>query len=382
MIDERYSLMRGGMVYRLMRADRLERTERPLAPWVALALLIIVLVPVGMLAARDGTLVGGVQVPLLRDYTVWARFVLCMPLLVLAAPLADERLWRAQRHLGQLVEPQDHDRFMQGLQGIRRWRDSVWPELLLFAIAVASAFTAPPLDVYVKVTSWRFDGEGSTAAGLWLNFVGMPLFRFLVLLWLWRQLLWICLLWQFARVRLALHAAHPDGCAGLSFLGFAQASFIVLPLMGALLVTGSLAMEVEYLQATLHSLRYVLLGYIVLGVAIMVAPLLLLSPRLAAIKRASLLAYGALGTDCAEQFENKWLGRARGGAAPILEAGDSSALADLTGVYATVNGMSTVPLQRFVLIQFALAASAPLLPVVLLTMPIDELLDKLLSSLI
>lgn len=378
-MDERYSLLRGGPIYRL---SRIGGSDRLSAPLIAGALLAIALVPAAIMTVLNGTLLGGVAMPFVRDYTVWTRFLLAMPLLVLAAPMADERLWRALHHLRSLVQPHDHERFESTVARLRRWRDSSLPELTLFAIAVAASFLAPQLPLYQHVENWRVDANGLTPAGLWIHWVGTPVFRFLYFLWLWRLLLWICLLARFARLDLALHAAHPDGRGGLAFLGFAQTAFIVLPLAGGLLVGGSCAVEIEYLDTTLHSLRFVLLGYVVLALGMMMAPLLLLTPRLTALKRAGLFAYGALGTDCTEEFEQKWLGRARGDAAPIIEAGDPSALADLTGVYSTVSGMVTVPVQRFVLIQFLFACIAPLLPLVLLVMPVDELLEKLFSTLV
>lgn len=381
MSDDRFSLLLGGPLYRMSQASGLHRTRTPLAVVVAISLIVIVLVPMMIAAALEGTLMRGVQVPLLRDYIIAARFLIAVPVLVLAAPIADDRLWRAVQHLRDLVEPEDHERFKAGLKRIERWRNSVWPQLLMFAIAVAISYFVPIVGLHDEISDWRGDANGLSNAGLWLVWVGNPVFRFIGMLWLWLLLLWVCLLWKFSRLHLALHAAHPDGRGGLAFLGYAQAAFIPLPMVGGVLLAGTLAMDVLYHDAGLRELRVVMIGSVVISVAFVIAPLLLLTPRLAELKRNSLLAYGALGTDCSEEFESKWLGRARGDASPILEAGDSSALVDLTGVYATVSGMSVVPMQRFILFQFLLAAALPLLPVVLMRMPVNELLKKLLSVL-
>jgi len=381
-MDERFSLMRGGLLYRLTHAGGAAWTERAYAPWVAFMLLMIVLVPVVVLCAIDGRLFGGVAVPLVRDYTVWARFAIAMPALVLAAPLADERMWRSLGHLRNLVQPDDHAKFERALAKVRRWRDSAWPELILFAIALAGVFAAPTLPLYDHATSWRNDGVQLTPAGSWLAWVGFPVFRFLALLWLWRFVLWVCLLARFSRLDLALHAAHPDGCGGVGFLGYAHASFLVMPFVSGLLVAGSCAVEVQHLAVPLRSMQLLLAGYVVIAIAVLLAPLLLLTPRLAALKRNSLLAYGALGTDTSEEFEHRWLGRPRREAAPILDGGDPSALADLTAVYATASRMGTVPVQRWILLQFIGATVFPLLPLMLLVMPLDQLLQKLFSMLV
>ena len=381
-MDERYSLMRGGLLYRITHAGGVAWTEPASAPWVAFALVVVVLGPVVVFCAMDHRLLGGVAVPLARDYTVWARFFIAMPALVLAAPLADERMWRSLGHLRNLVQTDDHANFERALAKLRRWRDSVWPELLLFALAIAGIFAAPTLPLYDHATSWRNDGAQLTPAGLWLSWVGFPVFRFLALLWLWRFVLWVCLLARFSRLDLALHAAHPDGCGGVGFLGYAHASFLVMPVVSGLLVAGSCAVEVEHLGVQLRSLHMLLGGYVVIAIAIMLAPLLLLTPKLAALKRNSLLAYGALGTDSSEEFENRWLGRARRAAAPILDGGDASAPAGLTPLSATRGRMGPVPVQRWMLLEVVGATLLPLLPLLLLVMPMDELLGKLFSMLV
>lgn len=381
-MDERLSLMRGGLLYRLSHAGGVAWTARAYAPWIAGALLLIVLLPVVVLSAVDGRLLRGVSVPLLRDYNVWARFVLALPMLILAAPLADERMWRSLEHLRNLVEPGDNANFERALATLRRLRDSPWPELILFALAIGASFGAPSLPLYEQATNWRNDGAQFTRAGAWLWWVGFPVFRFLAFLWLWRFVLWVVLLTRFSRLNLSLHASHPDGCGGVGFLGYAHAAFLVMPLVASLLVAGSCAVEVKYLGVPFASLHMLLGGYAVLVLGVMLAPLLLLTPKLAALKRNSLLAYGALGTDSSEEFEHRWLGLARRKAAPILDGGDPSALADLTAVYATASSMGTVPVQRWILLQFIGATGIPLLPLGLLVMPLEDLVRKLFSMLV
>ncbi|MFC3550215.1 hypothetical protein ACFOLC_04225 [Lysobacter cavernae] len=381
-MDDSYSLLRGGPAFRLTRAVGLHREGVPTALLLTFALLLIVLVPMVVATAAKGTLTGGVQIPLFSDPTVIARFLIAMPLLVLAAPAADERIWHTVQRLRNMVAPEAQERFDAVLQRLRGWRDANLPEIGLFVLAVAGSFLAQPLGLHDAVSDWRTEGQGLSLAGQWLVWVGMPVFRFLNLLWLWRLGLWVFLLWQYARMELSLHAAHPDGRGGLAFLGYAQRAFAVLALVGGLLLAGSCVEQVLYYGATLGSLKFLMGGYVVLVMVLLVAPLLLLSRQLLMLKQAGLLTYGALGTDCSERFEEKWLGRTRGAGAPILEAGDSSALTDLTGVYGTVNGMSVVPFDRNLLISLTVAAASPLLAVVLVSTSVDEIITKLLSILV
>ncbi|MDR7098119.1 hypothetical protein J2X04_000466 [Lysobacter niabensis] len=381
MKDDSYSLLRGGPAYRLTRAAGLHRRGVPTAAVIAMGLLLIVLAPMIAATAVDGTLFGNrVRIPLLLDYTIGARFLIAMPLLVLAAPAADARLWLVVKHFRKLIPHEEQERFEAVLDRVRHWRDATLPELLLFALAIAGALlTAPVLDVHEGISNWRSTTAGLSTAGLWQMWVAIPVVRFIGLLWLWRLVLWTYLLARLTRIPLDLHAAHPDGCGGLGFLGYAQQAFAPLALFGSVLLAGSFADQLLYFGQTLPGLKYLMGGYVVFAVVLLTSPLLLLTPRLLRLKHGSLLAYSVLGTDCTENFEKKWLGRAPGGGAPILEAGDPSALADLTAVHATASRMSVVPFSRDTPIAFAIAAAAPMLPVVLITMSIDDFLGKLFS---
>jgi len=83
MKDDSYSLLRGGPAYRLTRAAGLHRRGVPTAAVIAMGLLLIVLAPMIAATAVDGTLFGNrVRIPLLLDYTIGARFLIAMPLLV------------------------------------------------------------------------------------------------------------------------------------------------------------------------------------------------------------------------------------------------------------------------------------------------------------
>ena len=381
MEDDSYSLLRGGLAFRTTRAVGLHRKGVPTAVVIAIVLLLIALAPMLAAAAADGTLFGNrVRIPLLHDYTIAARFLIVMPLLVLAAPAADARILRVVKHLRTLVPPEQQERFDAILVRVRRWRDATLPELLLFVLAVAAAlFTTPVLDAHEGVSNWRSTADGLSTSGLWQTWVAIPVVRFISLLWLWRLALWVYLLWRFSRIPLDLHAAHPDGRGGLGFLGYAQQAFAPMAFAGGATLAGAFVDQLLYFGETLDGLKYLMGGYVVFAVVLLTAPLLLLSPRLLRLKHANVLRFGTLGTDCAANFEKKWIGHERGEGAPILESGDASALADFTAVHATVSRMVVVPFARDTPIAFAISAAVPMLPVPLVSMSVDQLLGKLLS---
>lgn len=382
MIDDSFSLMRGGLVYRALHLLGIVKAGKHTTPLVAVLLTTLAMLPVILATGLDGTLHGNaVMTPLLRDYTVIARFLIVVPLLILVAPRMDELLRESIAYIPEsgLVHPDNRGQFDKVIAKVVGLRNSNTPETICLLIALLPLLLdQPAFGMLAGVSDWRIDPDGSRSfASLWLQVVAAPVFRFVGLIWLWRLALWTYLLWRLSRIELDLHPAHPDGAAGLSFLGLAQTRFSVLAFAGGLLVAGHAIDHVLYLDATLHSLRFVLITYVVCAVAVLIAPLIVMCPRLLTVKRIGLMTYGRLGHINMHAFDQRWL-RTRGKDEPImLETSDPSAVADFSAAYDTIRNMAVVPITRFNLLSIALAAVVPIIPVFFVAMPMDEIFQKL-----
>jgi len=388
MDQDHYSLMRGGLVHRLLHASGALHGTSRLSLWLALGIVLITLGPMSVLAALAGTLwPAPPSMSLLGDNATLARLLLAMPLLVLAAPRSDALLRNALRQLthASLVHPRRQAKLEATLASIRRWRDSWLPEALCLLIAWAPPlFGSDTVSLLPGVADWRLDQRTLTAAGRWYEWVGVPLFRLVALLWLWRFVLWVCLLWRLPRTGLVLHAEHPDGAGGLAFLGMAQERFAILALAGGVLLAGACINHMQYLDGSLYSLRHLLAGYVIGATLLLVAPLLLLMPVMLRAKRHALYRFDALGNRAATVFDQRWQRTVQGAAAgdSLLDHGDASAFADFSGVYKGLSSMAVLPLNRWNVLWIALHAIVPLLPLVLLAMSVDELAQKLIGILV
>ena len=386
--QDHYSLMRGGLVHRLLHASGALHGTSRLSLWIALGIVLITLVPMLLLAARAGTLwPAPPAMSLLGDYATLARLLLAVPLLVLAAPHSDALLRNAFRQLthASLVHPRHQGKLEALLATVRRWRDSWLPEALCVMIAWSPLlFGSNMVSLLPGIADWRLDQGSLTAAGRWYEWVGVPLFRLLALLWLWRFVLWTFLLWRLPRSGLVLHAEHPDGAGGLGFLGMAQERFAILALAGGVLLAGACINHMQYLGGSLHDLRHLLAGYVIGATLLLVAPLLLVMPMMLRAKRHALYRFDALGNRAAAVFDQRWQQTVQDPSAAdtLLDHGDASAFADFSGVYKGLSGMSVLPLTRWNLLWIALHATVPLLPLVLLAMSVDELAQKLIGILV
>jgi len=388
MDQDSYSLMRGGLVHRLLHATGVLGGSTHLSLWLALLLVAVSLLPMLLLTAVDGTLLPQhAAMSLLGDYATLARLLLALPLLVIAAPRSDALLRNAFRQLGHasLVPARRLPRLQALLQQVRRARDGWLPEAVCALIALLPLFLpGAALSLLPGVIDWRLDGAVLTPAGRWYEWVAVPLFRLVALLWLWRYLLWTWLLWRLPRSGLVLHAEHPDGAGGLAFLGIAQERFAVLSMAGGLLLAGACMNHITWLGQTLYDVRHLLAGYVIGATALLVAPLLLLMPLLMRTKRHALYRFDALGNRAAALFDQRWQAGADAvaGQESLLDHGDASAFADFSGVYKGLASMAVVPVSRWNLLWLALYALLPLCPLVLLAMSVDELVSKLVGILV
>ena len=108
-------------------------------------------------------------------------------------------------------------------------------------------------------------------------------------------------------------------------------------------------------------------------------PLLVFTPQLARAKRTGLREYGVLAQRYVREFDHKWL---RGGAAadePLVGSGDIQSLADLGNSFEVIRTMRVVPITKEAIVQLVIMTLAPVLPLTLTMLSVDELLGRLLA---
>ncbi len=387
MTPENFSLLRGGPTYRLVHGLARHLPGVHLPGFVSILLVAAGFAPLLVLCGRDGTLLAGsVAMPLLGDWVSMFRFLAALPLLVLTVPGADARLRAAvfQLFRSGVVAARDRARFGAVLDTARRARDSLFPEMACLGLAFLPALArrlAPELvqGAHATVDSWRFAGDGLSAAGYWSEDISAPLFRFVVLLWLWRFALWSWLLWRFSRLHMQLRPSHPDRAGGIGFLGQAQVRFAGLAAAGGFVVSGYCINLMRYSGESLFDLRYLIVGYVIGSTLLLLAPLVVMAAPLGRAKRHGLSKYGLIGQRVADEFDRQWQ---RGVDRSMLDSPSPSALADYGGgAYANVATMRLVPVTRSHLVALLFAASSPFLPMLFLAMSLDELARDLFSIL-
>jgi hypothetical protein len=368
----------------LGKALGITRGETPGYAMRALAHVVITFVPLVGLAAWQGVLFGSaVTVPLVRDLGVYVRFLIAIPLFIFAERVVDDRLSYAVRtfRTSGLLEGRGRTDFEAALRRLERTRNSVLPEIVLLIVALGFGWLGNRAVLEMPVSGWRVTTPGLessvTWAGAYFERVSLPVYQFLSFRWLWRVLVWSLFLGRVSRCDLKLVPTHPDGAAGLEFLGLAHTAFgaFLTPLAANAACQG--VQWVRYFGGGTDAFRNALIAFAVVALAVALGPLLLFIPKLAAAKRAGLYAYGALASDYTRRFDEKWVRTPAAGDEPLLGTADIQSLADLSGSYEIVRTMRVVPLNTQHLISLLLAVALPMLPFIALIVPMKEILKQL-----
>jgi len=219
-------------------------------------------------------------------------------------------------------------------------------------------------------------------AGYWYAYVSIPVFQFLLLRWYFRFFIWARFLWQVSRMELHLVPTHPDRAAGLGFLGGSAAAFRPLLLAQGALLAGLIASRIFYEGKSLLDFKQEIIAAVVFLLLFVLGPLCVFAPRLAQVKRQGLLEYGALANRYVREFDAKWL---RGGAPldePLVGSGDIQSLSDMAGSFEVVHSMQPFPFGKTVVMQTAISALAPVLPLTLTMISLEDLIKRLVGILL
>jgi hypothetical protein len=180
---------------------------------------------------------------------------------------------------------------------------------------------------------------------------------------------------------LSLVPSHPDRVGGLNFLANTVYAFTVLAVAHGALLAGQLANRIFFVGAALPDFKVEIAVLVVFLQLIVLGPLLVFAPQLAAAKRKGLREYGTLAGRYVREFDAKWL---RGGAPadePLVGSADIQSLADMGNSYDVVRTMRVAPITRDAVIRLGAATLAPIAPLLLTMMPLEELVKKLFGIL-
>ncbi len=222
---------------------------------------------------------------------------------------------------------------------------------------------------------------GASTAGLWYWIVCLPLFRFLIFRWIWRLGLWLYFLWRVAKLELHLVPTHPDRAAGLGYLEVVHTHFTPLVLAISATQAAALAEEISAGMITFEAIYPAVALMLAVIAALFLGPFLIFTPKLWACRVKGLSDYMEFAAGYVSGFDRKWVSAEGAPKERLLGTPDLQSLADLSGSIKNVRKMRVLPVSVRMLVNLAIAALLPVLPLLLLKYPIAELTQKLFARL-
>lgn len=387
-VPEDFSLVLGGPLYQLLLKTKLARRPLGLLHRRMLAIPALAWVPLLVLTLLEGRALGGVGVPFLLDIETYARFLLAMPILLLAELVLHVRMRDIVQQFRErdVVPPESMPRFEGAMEAAVGMRNSLIVELALLAVVLLIGPWIWQNGLALHTATWYADVDAGrvelTRAGWWFIYVSAPMFQFLLLRWYFRLALWWRFLWQVSRIPLDLKALHPDRAGGMNFLGDSISAFMPVLFAQSVLVSGIIASRVVTGARGALEFRGEVTVLIVLLVAMIVVPLLFFAPQLIAARRDGLRRFGMLATTYVRDFERKWLAGRAPTDEPLVGSADVQSLADLAGSNDVVREMRSVPFGLRTFIWLIVATSVPFFPLVLTVIPLGELVREVLGMML
>lgn len=383
-----FSLVLGGPLYQLLIRARLEDSALGHLKRRIVVITLFAWLPLFILSLLDGKSLGGVRIPFLYDIEMQARFLLTLPLLIVAELMVHQRIRTiVQQFLDRGIIPEESlPRFGAIIDSAMRVRNSIAIEVALLLIVFVGGHFAwsamSGMEKAVQETATWYAAKSDAGvrlslAGYWYGFVSRPVFQFIFIRWYFRLFVWARFLWQVSRLSLHLIPTHPDRAAGLGFLSVSVYAMSLFILAHGVLLSGMIANRIFYTGAKLMDFKLEAIALIAIVMMVVLGPLLAFTTHLMRAKRAGLREYGKLASRYVEGFDQKWV---RGGA-PVDEqfigSGDIQSLADLGNSFEIIRGIKPIPFSRDAVIQLIVIILLPVLPLTLTMMPLEELITKL-----
>lgn len=382
---------RGGPSYRLMQRIGLVRGDDPSVRRRVLAFLVLTWVPLLILSLLDGRAVGATpEESFLLDFAAYARFFIGVPLLIVAEVIVGPKLTSAGMQFVQsgFVRDEDYPAFDQAIARAAQRRESPWAEAVMLCLALIGAWTFTVETIGGGATgTWHvlsLSGEVQrlSFAGIWYHVIALPLLQFLFFRWLWRLLIWFLFLFTVSRLNLKLIPTHADQAGGLGFLGIAHLSLGVFAFAFSSALSADAAFRIVFHAAPIETFKVPLVVLLIVTQTAIFGPLLVFAPILARTRRDGLRSYSLLVVRYNRAFHEKWIDGPPPEGESLLGSADIQSLADLGGSFEFIRAMRIVPFNQRTILQLAIITALPGLPLLLLVVPVEKVLDALGGALL
>jgi hypothetical protein len=377
-----FSLTEGGPGSAFMKRVHLVQPKMGAgSPRTAVILMALTWLPLAIMCLVDGLAFSGVTLPFFYDLAAYARFMIAVPVLVLADIPVGARFRQVVEHFleSHLIREEQMKEFGVILIDALRLRDSRVAEMTIVVVVYLSTYNALAGVHLEQGTTWfrPLPGQGLSGLGYLYAFVALPIFQFLFFRWLYRMALWTRILWKISKLDLLLTPTHPDATGGLAFLGKGLIPFGLILFALSAVVAGGIANRILYSGGKFGDFELSYAALFVIALLVFAGPVLVFIPDLVVLKQRGLMEYAVLGSEYTQAFHQRWILRSNPADEPLLGSADIQSLADLGNSFEIIRKMRVLPIAVSDFIAMALPGLVPVLPLATTVMPLGEILKTL-----
>jgi hypothetical protein len=191
-----FSLVLGGPLYQIFRRAHLSGSAMELLRRRVLIISLFAWLPLAVLSAIDRHLLGSQNLTFLRDVESHVRFLVALPVLIVAELVVHRRLRTVVKSFVErrVVAPEDTPKFYAAIEAAMRARNSVWLESALLISTYTVGHWIWQHEGALGAATWYATPDRAgihlTLAGYWYSFVSIPIFQFILLRWYLRLAIW------------------------------------------------------------------------------------------------------------------------------------------------------------------------------------------------
>ena len=196
-----FSLVLGGPLFYLCRRTHLAGKALGLLHREVVAISLFVWLPLLLLSVIEGHAIGGgIKIPFLHDIEANVRFLVALPVLIVAELVVHRRISPLVRRFldRRIVGPEELPRFNAAVKSALRGRDHVAVEGILLLLVYTVGLWFWQSQIALGESTWYARAEPQhlhlTLAGYWYVYVSIPVFQFILLRWYLRLGIWFRLL--------------------------------------------------------------------------------------------------------------------------------------------------------------------------------------------
>lgn len=377
--EKDFSVVLGGPFYQLMRKTHLAGKALELVKRRVVVISMFTWLPLLLLSLAEGqAMAGSSTLPFLLDFDIHLRFLVALPLLIVAEFTVHGRMLKIHQQFEarKLIAESSMSQFEKAIASSLTMRNSIVAEGAMVVLIYIIGYQVVWAEAAgLQTTAWYSSTEtgGISIAGMWFRYLSLPVWQFMLIRWYYRIFIWARFLFLVSRIKLNLRATHPDNAGGLGFLENSVHALKPIAMAHGVMLAGMITNHIFYGGSTLPEFKIQIAVIALWVVLVAVLPLFVFAGQLADTQRAGARDFGMLASQFTTEFESKWM-RDRLPENHAELGGDIQSLSDLANSYAVVNQMKVVPVSRNAVISLAVFTLAPL---VLTLMPLSEALKML-----